>query len=207
MPTPARRSYHHGDLRSALLVRAEEVVRARGSAALSLRELARDLGVSHAAPSRHFPDRDALLDALAVHGFQRLGATMAAAAAPPAPFTERLVAVGQAYLDFSVHDAELLGLMFTAKHARGATPALWEAAGRALRVVEDVVADGRTAGVVAPGEEELATAAVLSTVHGIASLAASGMLPGARAHDVLASSLGLLAGGLGARVPAPPPAR
>ena len=61
MAAPAR--YHHGDLRAALIARAAEVVVADGVGALSLRELARDLGVSHGAPSRHFPDKQALLDA------------------------------------------------------------------------------------------------------------------------------------------------
>ena len=56
------RRYHHGDLRSALLRSAECALREKGAAALSLRELARDLGVSHAAPGRHFKDKQALLD-------------------------------------------------------------------------------------------------------------------------------------------------
>src|ERR1700733_3839806 len=67
------RPYHHGNLRPALLAQAERTVRERGVQALSLRELARDVGVSHAAPRRHFPDRQALLDALAHDGFERLG--------------------------------------------------------------------------------------------------------------------------------------
>ncbi|MGW3141017.1 TetR/AcrR family transcriptional regulator, partial [Streptomyces sp. NPDC001139] len=66
------RRYHHGDLRAALLARAEQTLRERGPGDLSLRELARDLGVSHAAPSRHFKDKQTLLDALAQTGFERL---------------------------------------------------------------------------------------------------------------------------------------
>ena len=75
MAAPAR--YHHGDLRAALIARAAEVVVADGVGALSLRELARDLGVSHGAPSRHFPDKQALLDALALDGFERLRVDLA----------------------------------------------------------------------------------------------------------------------------------
>ena len=67
------RPYHHGNLRTALLAAAQQTVRERGVAALSLRELAREVGVSHGAPRRHFPDRQALLDALAEDGFERLG--------------------------------------------------------------------------------------------------------------------------------------
>src|ERR1700686_4544319 len=70
------RPYHHGNLRAALLEQAERTVRERGVQDLSLRELARAVGVSHGAPRRHFPDRQALLDALAEAGFARLGAEL-----------------------------------------------------------------------------------------------------------------------------------
>src|SRR5215472_7707973 len=75
------RPYHHGNLRTALLDAAERTLRERGVQALSLRELAREVGVSHGAPRRHFPDRQSLLDALAGAGFERLGAELRAAAA------------------------------------------------------------------------------------------------------------------------------
>src|ERR1035437_9150796 len=70
------RPYHHGSLRTALLAHAERTVRERGVQDLSLRELAREIGVSHGAPRRHFPDRQALLDALAEAGFARLGTAL-----------------------------------------------------------------------------------------------------------------------------------
>lgn len=69
---PETRPYHHGDLRSALLAAAERTLRDKGTASLSLRELARDLGVSHAAPGRHFKDKQALLNALALVGYDRM---------------------------------------------------------------------------------------------------------------------------------------
>src|ERR1700736_4378582 len=75
-----QRPYHHGNLRAALLAQAERTVRERGVQDLSLRELAREVGVSHGAPRRHFPDRQALLDALAEAGFARLGAELRNAA-------------------------------------------------------------------------------------------------------------------------------
>ena len=71
------RAYHHGNLRSALLERAWDVVDADGADALSLRQLARDTGVSHGASARHFRDKQALLDALAIEGFTRLNASLA----------------------------------------------------------------------------------------------------------------------------------
>ena len=72
-----RRPYHHGNLPEALLRAAEAALEARGSSMLSLRELSRVVGVSHTSPRRHFADKQALLDALARTGFQRLDATLA----------------------------------------------------------------------------------------------------------------------------------
>src|SRR4029077_19283475 len=78
------RPYHHGTLRSTLLAAAERTLAEGGVPALSLRELARQVGVSHAAPRRHFPHKQALLDALAEDGFERLGTALrdASEAAP-----------------------------------------------------------------------------------------------------------------------------
>src|SRR6201992_4354102 len=75
----AERPYHHGNLRTELLAAAARPVRERGLGALSLRELAREAEVSHAAPRRHFADRQALLDALAEAGFERLADEVSAA--------------------------------------------------------------------------------------------------------------------------------
>src|SRR3954462_2477969 len=87
-PRVTERPYHHGNLRSALLERAHRTVRERGVQALSLRELARDAGVSHGAPRRHFPDRDALLDALAMSGFEHLGRELEQAVRAAGPGAE-----------------------------------------------------------------------------------------------------------------------
>src|SRR5688500_11230764 len=99
--TPVR-PYHHGDLRTALLSRAEETLERTGIAGLSLRELAREVGVSHGAPRRHFADKDALLTALAEDGFGRLGAALAAAAASGGSFADRLLATAHAYVGCAI---------------------------------------------------------------------------------------------------------
>jgi AcrR family transcriptional regulator len=94
--------YHHGNLREALLDRAAEVIAEQGVEAVSLRGLARDLGVSHAAPSRHFADRRALLCELAKDGFRRSAETMAAGAeeAGDDPVA-RYRALGRSYVRFA----------------------------------------------------------------------------------------------------------
>ena len=177
--TPAR-SYHHGDLRVALLGRAEETLERTGVAGLSLRELARDVGVSHGAPRRHFADKDALLAALAEEGFDRLGATLGRAAGPPgAEFADRLLATAQAYVGFATSHPALLDLMFTAKHGPTATPALVEASRATFDLLFGLMVEGQRAGAVADGEPEQVGAAVFATVHGIAALASAGMLDAA----------------------------
>lgn len=84
---PESRPYHHGDLRAALLAAAESTLREKGVGALSLRELAREVGVSHAAPGRHFKDKQALLNALALTGYERLGRALSAADDPALPLS------------------------------------------------------------------------------------------------------------------------
>lgn len=95
-------AYHHGNLREALLERAAEVIAERGVEGLSLRGLARDLGVSHSAPSAHFPDRRALLCELAKEGFRRgVDAMHSGAAAAGADPVARYRALGRSYVRFA----------------------------------------------------------------------------------------------------------
>ncbi|MGB6207929.1 TetR/AcrR family transcriptional regulator [Mycobacterium sp.] len=75
----SRPNYHHGDLRAAILTEAARLVSERGADRVSLRELAREAGVSHAAPAHHFTDRRGLFTALAAQGFELLAAGLAEA--------------------------------------------------------------------------------------------------------------------------------
>ena len=107
--------YHHGDLRSELLAVAVDILQERGLSGLSLRECARRAGVSHAAPYRHFPSKDALLVALACQGFRWLvdagELAMEALSEPRA----RLDAYGVAYVQFALKHPEHHRLMFTSE--------------------------------------------------------------------------------------------
>lgn len=173
---PERR-YHHGALRSALLQRAEEVLRTDGADALSLRQLARDIGVSHAAPSRHFADKRALLDALAIVGFERLTGSLEDAARHGRTFRGRVRAMATAYVEFAAAEAELLDVMFTGKHSPGASAELLAAGERLGDVALDVIRDAQRSGEVRAGDPERITLPMLASVHGFASLVASGMVP------------------------------
>ncbi|MGX1854858.1 TetR/AcrR family transcriptional regulator [Streptomyces sp. NBC_01456] len=171
------RRYHHGDLRAALLTRAEQTLREKGPGALSLRELARDLGVSHAAPSRHFKDKQALLDALALAGFERLETALTGSReAAGEAFADRLAALVRAYVDFAVDNAELLDLMYTVKHDPAASEALITAAHQLGAMAEEMVAEGQRGGEVRQGPVDSIAMPVFTTLHGYASFAVSSVL-------------------------------
>lgn len=173
---PAR-PYHHGDLRTALLDRAEQTVRDKGVDALSLRELARDVGVSHAAPSRHFKDKQALLDALAVAGFERLGDALDRANGVEGGIGERMHATARAYVNFAVEGAALLELMYARKHETGASPELRAAAERLGEPLLQLILDAQQAGEIRKGPIESVALALFASIHGYASLTTSGILP------------------------------
>jgi AcrR family transcriptional regulator len=170
----AERPYHHGNLRLALLEQAELTLRERGVAGLSLRELAREIGVSHGAPRRHFADRQALLDALAEAGFARLGADLRRAGERAgADFESRLRASATAYVRFATRDAALLELMFAAKHSSGAID---EAAERAFAVMLALIEQGQAEGAIENGPPERVGLVLFATLQGIAALVAGGIV-------------------------------
>jgi AcrR family transcriptional regulator len=181
--------YHHGNLRAALLDEAERTLRERGAAALSLRELARAVGVSHGAPRRHFPDRQALLDALAEAGFARLGAELRAAAADAGEeFEARMQATAAAYVRFATRDAALLDLMYTAKH-RETAGELHAAADRAFAVVLELIHQGQAEGALEGGDPERVGLVLFATIHGIAALVTADMVPSAQLDELVRDAI------------------
>lgn len=106
--------YHHGDLRASLVEAARALVETNGPERLSLSDACRAAGVSTAAPYRHFPDKDALLFAVAQEGMQRQGDMMrAAAASHPLGSDAAIVAIGRAYVDFARREPGVFKLMFS----------------------------------------------------------------------------------------------
>ena len=184
------RPYHHGNLRTALLVAAERTVRERGVQELSLRELAREVGVSHGAPRRHFPDRQALLDALADAGFARLGAELRSAADGAGEgFQARLRATAAAYVRFATRDPALLELMFASKQ-REQSGALHEAADRAFSVMLELIAQGQADGAIEAGQPERVGLVLFATIQGIAALVTGGMVQAERLDQLVADAIG-----------------
>ncbi|MEU4679511.1 TetR/AcrR family transcriptional regulator [Micromonospora sp. NPDC023737] len=166
--TPTR-GYHHGDLRRALLDAAVEAIGESGPAALSLRDLARRAGVSHAAPAHHFGDKAGLLTALAVQGFDLLAWTLRDAG-------DDLLAAGVAYVDFAVRHRAHFEVMFRPELYRAHDPEVRAASDRAGGMLRDRVAGlpARDGGAGDPGRDALAA---WSIVHGFATLWLAGALP------------------------------
>jgi AcrR family transcriptional regulator len=166
------RPYHHGNLRPALLEAAERTL-ARGDE-ISLRELAREVGVSHAAPRRHFAGKQALLDALAVDGFERLGEEMRAAIGGAGPdFRARLTALARTYVRFATEHAALLELMYAGKHRSGV---LQETADRAFAAPLALIEEAQAAGEIVAGDVLSVAAVPWACFHGLASMANGGLL-------------------------------
>jgi AcrR family transcriptional regulator len=108
----SKATYHHGDLRAALVHAAMELLEESGEADLSLRAVARRAGVSPAAPYRHYADREALVSAVAAVGYRELAERLAAA--HPSPATpEQLASVAIAYVQFALERPALFRIMFT----------------------------------------------------------------------------------------------
>ena len=185
------RPYHHGRLRTALLAEAERTLREQGVEQLSLRALARQAGVSHAAPARHFADRQALLDALAEAGWTRLGDEVCAAIdAAGEGYEARLRALGSAYIRFATRDAALMELMFAAKSA-GQPRALPEASARLFIVVGDLIREGQQAGALPPGDPERLRLLLMATSLGLAALVTAGTVEAGQIDGLITDAVAL----------------
>jgi AcrR family transcriptional regulator len=191
----ADRRYHHGNLRAELLTEAERTLREQGIDQLSLRDLARQAGVSHAAPRRHFADRQALLDALAEAGFLRLGDELRAGTETAGDdYEARLRAAAIAWIRFATRDAALLELMHAVKRG-GHSDAVDEAFGRLLTAFDDLVRRGQQAGRLHPGNPERARLLIVAAIAGIAALVASGGTAPGQTDELITDAVALFTRG------------
>ena len=146
-------TYHHGDLRAAVLTAAGKLIEKEGLSGLSVREAARRAGVSHNAPYRHFPDRDALLAALAAEGFARLEEALEKRSGRE---------LGEAYVRFALANPQRFRLMFGYPEIRAQAQSTYRRLSAAF------------AG--AGSEAKFAAAAAWSLVHGLSHLILDGHL-------------------------------
>lgn len=170
----AGRSYHHGDLRTALVAAALDILQTEGPEALTLRAVARAAGVSQAAPYRHFADRRALVAAVAEEGFRAMGAAMRAAVAA-APGPQGLKRVAEAYVRFGHEHPAEYRVMFGPEVARtDDLPGLRAEARGTLQFVAQGIRALQQAGVVRPDDPDLMAVATWSTLHGLVTLSLDG---------------------------------
>ena len=171
---PAPRAYHHGDLKAALVEAALEILRQEGLEALTLRAVARRVGVSQAAPYRHFSDRRALVAAVAEHGFTRMReAMLEAVQAGQGRLGLKQVAV--AYVRFGLESPAEYRVMFGPEvAATDDLPALRQTARSVLGFVAEGIAQLQQAGLVGPGNPLLMAIATWSTLHGLVMLTLDG---------------------------------
>ena len=173
---PDARPYHHGDLHRALIDAALDEIAKRGPGQLSLRELARAVGVSHAAPRHHFGDKRGLLTAIAVEGFGLLADELGPAWEATGSFLE----VGVAYVRFAVGHRAHFEVMFRPELLRDDDAALAEARIATSRLLYGPVT---SAAPSAQADPRAPAIAAWSLVHGLATLWLTGNLPPDLTHD------------------------
>ncbi len=167
------KSYHHGNLRAELLDTAIQQLDDQGAEDLSLRALARSLGVSQTAPYRHFADKNELLAAMATFGYRGLLSALqqAGAAADECP-REQLIAFAHAYVTYAAENPRLFKLMFgPSVQPVGRYPELRIASRETLQLVQQILRRGIDLGQFKPAEDlaYLANAA-WAGIHGLATL-------------------------------------
>jgi AcrR family transcriptional regulator len=172
-----QRPYHHGDLRKSLVAEAANLIESEGVAALTLRELARRLGVSHAAPTNHFVDKEALLVELAAQGFVELGESLASATQSRSP-EARLRDIGRAYIRFALRRPGHYRVMFGRGFAKDVPLRVGEVGARAYSILEEAVVAALPAGRARSAQRVREGAfAAWSVVHGAAMLLLDAPLP------------------------------
>ena len=170
-PSLRKTAYHHGNLRAALIEGGLALLEASGAASLSMRQLARHIAVSQAAPYHHFPDKNALLAALAAEGFRQRGRILRAASLKHPTLEWRIRSLVSGYVRFAQASPELFRLMYGPLiQNKNAYPELAEAATEAFDALAALMRDMITDFGIRHIDPLLATVSLLSLSHGLAHL-------------------------------------
>ncbi|MBI1682282.1 TetR/AcrR family transcriptional regulator [Caulobacter hibisci] len=169
LATPeAARPYHHGDLSRALVDAARRILETDGPAALSLRAVAREAGVSPAAPYHHFKDKSQLLEAVAHEGWVALDAALMKARQDSDDDRQRMTNLGVAYVSFARDNPALYRVMYDRSRDKDALPDQMKEEG-AYCQVRNTIAHAAGSGV-SEIDLELATIAAWCAAHGLAEM-------------------------------------
>jgi AcrR family transcriptional regulator len=168
----AKPNYHHGDLRSALLEAALNVINESGPQQLTIREVARRAGVSHTAPYRHFADMDELIRAVVEQSFELMQQTLRdrKAAAPQDPLNQ-FAASGQAYIDFGLQYPAYYRVMYSGDllSSTGQQSLQHTSSDTFSEMVRDMETCQKL-NILRPGDPAKQALAIISTVHGFVTL-------------------------------------
>src|SRR5260221_13429070 len=166
------KSYHHGDLRNALIQAGLELLAEGGASALDLRKVARKAEVSHAAPYRHFADKQALIAAITEEGFQQLAAKIQAALHEASDDSlAQLHATARAYVQFAAENPWLMREMFSGLSIeREAFPSLYQASKIVFMLYMEVVQRGQERGSIIDGDPRALAGVLWSLLPGAAML-------------------------------------
>ncbi|QOZ78259.1 TetR/AcrR family transcriptional regulator [Bradyrhizobium sp. CCBAU 53351] len=175
----AETPYHHGALRDALLQAAERVLERDGLAGLTLRAVAREAGVSHAAPTHHFGDLTGLLSELAAVGFRQFNAAMASSSDAASTPLERALARPKAYVAYAQAHPGMYGIMFRTERLDYSRPSLHEAAEASFAGLANAIGAMRQEQISEDAltlNQGAAIARAWSMVHGFTTLLLDGRL-------------------------------
>ncbi len=183
-----RQSYHHGDLRRALIDAAVELLAESDSDHLSLRQVARHVGVSHAAPYRHFEDKEALLAVVAEEGFKTFTRYLQTAVeATPGNPVQQFLGCGKAYVRYALENPTHYQLMFSEfPFCEDRFESLTKVANASFDVIVNVVAAGQTQKLFRSGDARTVALGAWTQVHGLSLLLLAGRL-GIEGDEAIAS--------------------
>ena len=199
MQPDKERSYHHGDLRRAVILTAMGMLAEGDGWQFTMREVARRAGVSHAAPYKHFPDKAALLVEIALAGFDQLrDALLAAEAQAEGDFSAAFSAIAVAYLAFGTENPALYRLMFSSDIGKRTDVHAAPRAMGAFEVVIGLLLRGQEAGLIRKRPVRGQAAACWAQLHGLTMLTLDGLLtsPEKTGENAVAAALETLREGL-----------
>ncbi len=180
---PKKKSYHHGDLKNALIEAGADLLSKEGVSALSLRKVAQKAGVSHAAPYAHFADKQALIAAISTEGYKKLyGQIAQVAERHRMDPLRRLIESSWAYVQFALDEPDHFKVTLSDMIEKEQDyPAFVETARQTFGLVVEVVAQCQQAGILRQGAPDLSAVSVWALIHGFVTL----LLENQISHTVL----------------------
>jgi len=171
----SEKKYHHGDLRATALKTGMALLKTRAADELGLRELAREVGVSATALYRHFPDKNALLTALAYQAAEALGEFQKNAGEMAGGGRQGFAAMGIAYVQFAIDNPALFRLMFRKAPQIDLLSGNIDEVGSAVRGLRETIA-GLTPNTISDEKRKASALRAWSLVHGLACLILDGQI-------------------------------